>query len=70
MNRVRELRLKRLWTQVDLAAEAGISLRTISSIENGHLCSLSTKRSILEAFDVEPADADLVFPPTDDEDDE
>ena len=63
-NRVRELRRDRLMTQSQLAERAKLALRTILSVEKGMECRMETKRKILGAFDLSPADKDLVFPPT------
>ena len=49
-NRVRELREDRLMTREELAERAGISLRTVWSVESGNACRLPTKRKILEAL--------------------
>lgn len=52
-NRVRELRIDLGWTQLALAKESGVSLRTIHSIEAGNGCMMATKRKILAAFGME-----------------
>ena len=53
---VRELRELKGWSQLDLAAETGISQTNISAIENGRV-QLGKERSIVlaEALSVHPA---------------
>lgn len=47
---LRQRRISKAWTQADLAREAGVSLRSISRIESGHSCDLSTFVRILDAL--------------------
>jgi len=61
-NRVRELREDRLMTREELAARAGVSLRTVWSVESGNPCRLPTKRRILEALGLARTDHREVFP--------
>jgi transcriptional regulator with XRE-family HTH domain len=53
---VRELRELKGWSQLDLAAETGISQTNISAIENGRV-ELGKSRAIVlgQALDVHPA---------------
>ena len=51
-NRVGELRKELLMTRNELAARAGVSLRTIWHIENGGGCRVRTKRKILRVLGV------------------
>lgn len=56
--RLREARLRKVWTQVELSAESGVPIVTISRIENGHVEGAprqSTLRKLAGALDVEPA---------------
>lgn len=62
-NRVRELREERLMTREELARRAGVSERTIWSVENGHPCRIHTKRRILRALGVARSEHLRVFPP-------
>ncbi len=50
------LRERRMWTQVRLAAEAGVSPTTVSGIENGRISRphFGTLRKLAEALGVEP----------------
>lgn len=52
MSKVRELRLDRLMTQADLAKKSKVALRTISNVEKGRKCHMTTKRRLLEALEV------------------
>jgi DNA-binding XRE family transcriptional regulator len=49
---IRRLREEALMTREELAARAGVSLRTIWSIEHGRPCRAPTKRRILKALGV------------------
>ncbi len=51
-NRLRRLREERLLTQAELAEKAGVSARTLWSVENGNPCQISTRRAILRALGV------------------
>jgi DNA-binding XRE family transcriptional regulator len=62
-NRVRELRENRGMTQKQLAHKAGVSARTIHSVEKGNSCRMETKRKILFALGYRFEDKDQVFPP-------
>ena len=56
--RLRRARLRRVWTQADLARESGIPIVTISRIENGHHGGLprqSTVRKRAAALGVDAA---------------
>lgn len=53
---VRELRVIKVWSQIDLTAEMGISQTNISAIENGRV-ELGISRVIVlgQVLDVHPA---------------
>lgn len=56
--RLRQTRMRRVWTQDDLARESGIPIVTISRIENGRhegQPRQSTIRKLAGALGVEPA---------------
>lgn len=59
--RIRSLRKERGWSQEKLAAEAGVSARTVFSIEKGDKEPQAAKlRAILDALDVaEPQNGDI-----------
>ena len=57
--KVRQMRKNLLWSQEDLAAGSGLSLRIIQRIEKNALASVDTLKAISAAFNV-PAD-DLVL---------
>ena len=61
-NRVREIREEQLITRDELARRAGVSLRTIWSVEAGRDCRLETKRSILRALGISRNQHRSVFP--------
>jgi len=62
---VRELRAKANWSQEDLAAASGLSLRTIQRVENEGAAALETRRALAAAFAVRPDDLSLVDPAKD-----
>lgn len=62
---VRELRTKANWSQEDLAAASGLSLRTIQRVENDGTSSLDTRRALAAAFGLVPNDLDLMNPAND-----
>lgn len=52
---IRKLRLRRGWSQEQLAELAGLSTRTIQRIERGQSCSLETLKSLAAVFEVDIA---------------
>ncbi len=60
-NRVRELREAQLLTKAELARKAGISALTLSRIEAGSDCRVDTKRKIILALGLAPAEGHRVF---------
>ena len=61
VNNVRTLREEQLLTKAELARKAGISPLTLARIENGCPCRVDTKRKIILALGLKPADKDRVF---------
>ncbi len=61
-NRVREHRESLYLTPEELAKRAGVSCRTLWSVENGQACHLVTRRAILKALGVTRQEAWRVFP--------
>ena len=53
--KIRRWRDERCWSQDDLAAKSGVSLRTVQRVENGDAASRDTLASIAAAFDVDSA---------------
>ena len=51
MHIVRQLRLERGWSQEELAAISGVSVRTIQRLENGGRASLETLKCLAAAFE-------------------
>ena len=61
-NRVRELRERKLMTQVELARRAHLAVRTVHAVEKGMSCRPRTKRKLLRALGVNVRERELVFP--------
>jgi DNA-binding XRE family transcriptional regulator len=61
-NPIRRLREELLMTREELAERAGVSLRTVWSVENGRRCRVPTKRRILHALGVAKRRHREVFP--------
>ncbi len=55
---IKELRIRKSWSQEKLAEKAGVSLRTIQRIETDGVASLQSRISIAKALDVAPAELD------------
>ncbi len=62
VNQVRELRQQKYLTQAQLAVRAGVSVRTVFSVEHGRRCRWSTKRLILRALGIDFSERKTVFP--------
>ncbi|WP_375207328.1 helix-turn-helix transcriptional regulator [Hyphococcus sp.] len=63
VNRLRELRARKRWTQADLAKAAGVSRQAINTIENGkHDPSVTLAYRIAAALDSNIEEA-FVFTP-------
>ena len=60
-NRVRENRIANMMSKAELARRANLSVLTIDRIEKGYGCRIHTKRKILEALGLTPADRVRVF---------
>ena len=50
---VQTLRLKRGWSQQQLAEASGLSVRTIQRIETGHPASVETLKSLAAVFEID-----------------
>src|SRR5436190_20229899 len=50
---IQKLRLKRGWSQQQLADASGLSVRTIQRIENGQAPSIETLKSLAAVFEVD-----------------
>ncbi len=61
VNNVRTLREEQLLTKAELARKAGISALTLARIEGGAPCRVDTKRKIILALGLAPADQHKVF---------
>ncbi len=62
-NNVRRLREDQLLTKTELARKAGVSPLTVSRIESGLDCRVDTKRKIIIALGLTPAERRKVFGP-------
>ncbi|HET8724809.1 MAG TPA: helix-turn-helix transcriptional regulator [Anaeromyxobacteraceae bacterium] len=62
-NNVRALREDQLLTKAELARKAGVSALTVTRVERGAECRVDTKRKIILALGLRPADRDRVFGP-------
>ena len=60
-NNVRTIRTEKMMSKAELARRAGMSTLTIDRVERGLPCRMDTKRKILEALGLKPADRVLVF---------
>ena len=60
-NNVRRLRIDRMLSKAELARRAKLSVLTIDRVEKGYGCRMDTKRKILGALDLGPADRVRVF---------
>lgn len=56
INKFRELRLARAWSQEQLAEIAGLSVRTVQRIENGERPCLETLSALAAVFEVNVAE--------------
>jgi len=62
-NNVRKLRQEAMMSKAELARRAGVSPLTINRVEAGCPCRMDTKRKILEALGLHPAERSKVFGP-------
>ncbi len=53
---IQKLRVDRGWSQEDLAAQSGLSVRTIQRIENGKRASLESLKCLAAVFEAKVAD--------------
>jgi DNA-binding XRE family transcriptional regulator len=60
-NRLREIRLENMMSKAELARKAGLSVLTVTRIEDGFGCRMDTKRKILKALGLKVADRRKVF---------
>lgn len=60
-NNLREIRIDNMMSKAELARKAGLSVLTITRIENGYGCRMDTKRKILKALGLKVADRRKVF---------
>ena len=60
-NSLKETRESMLMSKAELARKAHVSPITITRIENGMPCRMDTKRKILLALGLKPADKNKIF---------
>ena len=53
-NKIQNLRAQRCWSQDELAAASGLSIRTIQRVEKTGNASFETVKSLASVFEVEP----------------
>jgi len=56
---VKKLRKQKSWSQDQLSAIAGISLRTVQRVEKEGACSLESRKALASAFEIDAADLEL-----------
>ena len=56
---VKKLRKQKPWSQDQLSAIAGISLRTVQRVEKEGACSLESRKALASAFEIDAADLEL-----------
>ena len=61
-NHLRTFREAQLMSKAELARKSGLSVLTVNRIETGMPCRMETKRKILTALDLKPADKNQIFP--------
>ena len=60
-NHLQRLREDQLLTKAELARKAGVSALTVTRVERGADCRVDTKRKIILALGLQPADKERVF---------
>ena len=60
-NALKQIRESQLLSKSELARKAGVSVITISRIEQGYPCRIETQRKILETLGLDFSDRDRVF---------
>jgi DNA-binding XRE family transcriptional regulator len=60
-NNLQRLREDQLLTKAELARKAGVSPLTVARVEAGQECRVDTKRKIILALGMQPADRAKVF---------
>ena len=59
-----EQRLKRAWSQEELAIAAGLSIRTVQRVEKEAMASLQTRKALAATLEIDNRDLDHEEPPT------
>ena len=61
-NNLKQIRAKVLLSKAELARKAGVSVLTISRIEQGQECRMDTKRKVIQALGYKIEERKKVFP--------
>ncbi len=61
-NNLKQIRAKVMLSKAELARKAGVSVLTVTRIEQGMECRMDTKRKIIQAMGLKITDKDKVFP--------
>ena len=61
-NNLKQLRAKALLSKAELARKAGVSVLTITRIEDGMDCRMDTMRKVIQALGLKITEKEKVFP--------
>ena len=61
-NNLKQIRAKALLSKAELARKAGVSVLTISRIEQGMDCRMDTMRKVIQALGLKITEKEKVFP--------
>ena len=61
-NNVKKIRITVLLSKAELARKAGVSVLTITRIEDGMDCRMDTKRKVIQALGLKTSEKERVFP--------
>ena len=61
-NNLKKIRITDLLSKAELARKAGVSVLTISRIEDGMDCRMDTKRKVIQALGLKISEKERVFP--------
>jgi predicted transcriptional regulator len=62
LNNLKQIRAKVMLSKAELARKAGVSVLTITRVEQGMECRMETKRKILQALGHKITDKNKIFP--------
>ena len=61
-NNLKQIRAKVLLSKAELAKKAGVSVLTISRVEQGMECRMDTMRKVIQALGMKITEKEKVFP--------